>query len=208
MNHGQKLSQACKRTGEPQSRLIGEEGSEMNRRLPDRRQFLRGSLKSFVGIGIAAVVLDPIDYLFPARVTATDLPPGATYQATGFYERTAIGRETLVALVLVPMNGRMPSVIQDAKELETRDLGSAPLETFASRVGGMQQKVLFEHGALRAVVYSARTIDGDYAEERRYFIGPSELEIENPRTRAQKTEGGGGHGGDSGGGGSGSGSGM
>jgi hypothetical protein len=181
-----------------------EEGPKMNRQLLDRRQFLRGSAKSLVGLGIGAVVLDVQSCLLPTQVAATDLPRGAAYQATGFYERTAIGRETLVAVVLVPLNGT-PPIIQDGTGLERRDLGSGPLETFAGRVGGMQQKVLFDHGALRAVIYSAKTIEGDYAEEKRYLIGQSGLDIENPRERAAKTEGhgsgGGGSGGGSGGGG-------
>jgi hypothetical protein len=178
----------------------------MKKPLLDRRQFLGGSMRSLVGLGIGAAVLNIIVGFSPTPAAATDLPPGVTYQATGFYERTVIGRETLVAVVLVPLNGTMPPTIQDGADLEKRDLGSGPLETFAGRVGGMQQRVLSDHGMLRAVVYSAKTIEGNYAEEKRYLIGRSELDIENPRTRAQKAEGR-GSGGDTGGG-SGSGGGM
>ncbi|HSB80980.1 MAG TPA: hypothetical protein VLM91_19530 [Candidatus Methylomirabilis sp.] len=176
----------------------------MNRQVLDRRQFLERFMQSLVGLGVGAAVLNLLGGGSPRRVDAADLPPGATYQATGFYERTAIGRETLVALVLVPLNGTAPPVIQDGPDLERRDLGSATLETFRRQVDGMQQRILFDHGALRAVVYSARTIDGEYAQEKRYLIGRSELDIENPRARVQKIEGGGGHGG----GGSGSGGGS
>ncbi|HYL81644.1 MAG TPA: hypothetical protein VEU07_12570, partial [Candidatus Acidoferrum sp.] len=161
-----------------------------------------------VGLGIGAAILTlPVALLSLGPVAAMDLPPGA-YQATGFYERTAIGREALVAVVLVPPNGTMPPVIQDGTDLVKRDLGSAPMETFSARVGGMEQKVLFDHGALRAVVYSAKTIDGAYVQEKRYLVGRSELDIENPRLRVQKTEGAGGHSGGNGGGGGSGGGGM
>lgn len=180
----------------------------MNGLLLDRRQFLGGSMRSLVGLGIGVGVVNLIHGSFPTPAAATDLPPGAAYQATGFYERTVIGRESLVAVVLVPLNGMAPPRIQDGAELERRDLGSGPLETFAGRVGGMQQKVLFDHGRLWAVVYSAKTVEGEYAEEKRYLIGRSEVDIENPRMRTQKAEGGGGHGGGNGGGSGSGGGGM
>lgn len=162
-------------------------------------------MQSLAGAGIAAAVLDPLDYLFPARGAAVDLSPGTIYRATGFYERAGLERKTLVAVVLVPLNGMAPPIIEDGTGLEKRDLGSASLETFQGQIAGMQQKVLFDRGALRAVVYSVKTIEGDYAEEKRYLIGRSGLDIDNPRERAAKTEGhgngGGGSGGGSGGGG-------
>jgi hypothetical protein len=168
-----------------------------------RRRFLRASMETFMGLGIAAAVLDPLDYLFPIRVAAEELPPGAIYRATGFYERDGLGHETLVAVVLVPLNRATAPSIQDGTGLDRRDLGSGPLETFQGRVGGMHRRDLFDHGALRAVVYSARTIEGDYAEEKRYLFGRSEVNIENPRARASRGEGrgsDGGNGGNSGGG--------
>jgi len=171
----------------------------MNKPLLGRRQFLRNSMQSFAGAGIAAGVLYPLDYLFPARGAAADLSPGTIYRATGFYERAGLERKKLVALVLVPLNGTAPPIIEGGTGLEKRDLGSASLETFQGQIGGMQQKVLFEHGALRAVVYSVKTIEGDYAEEKRYLIGRIGLDIDNPRERAARTEGhgSGGSGGES-----------
>jgi hypothetical protein len=161
-------------------------------------------MESVLGLGIAAAVLDSLEYLFPVRVAAEGLTPGASYRATGFYERNGLGHETLVAVVLVPLNGATTPTIQDGTSLERRDLGAGSLETFQGRVGGMGRKDLFDHGALRAVVYSVKTIEGDYAEEKRYLFGRSEVDIENPRARASRSEGRGGDGGSGGNSGGGS----
>ena len=175
----------------------------METRVLCRRRFLRASLETFVGFGIAAAVLAPLDYLFPVRAAAAELPAGTTYRATGFYERNEPGHETLVALVLVPLNGATAPAIQDSTGLDRRDLGSGPLETFQGRVGGMQRKDLVEHGKLRARIYSVKSVEGDYAEERRYLFGRAELDIENPRVRAERLQGARGNSGGSGSGGSG-----
>ncbi len=64
-----------------------------------------------------------------------------------------------------------------------RDLGTAPMKAFQGQAVGMEQTLVFNPGKPGAVVYSLRTGDGRYVEERQYFFGGSELSIETPRTR-------------------------
>lgn len=168
-----------------------------------RRRFLRRSKCALATLAIVVVSLGLPGHLPPGRAAAEEPAPGTAYRATAFYERTGLGREMLVAMVLVPVNGAIPLSIQNGTGLERRELGEAPLETFQGRVGGMERKLLLDHGALLAVVYSAKTPEGDYAVQKRYLLGRSELDVENPRARAERILGRGGNsGGDSGGSGS------
>ncbi|HSB68090.1 MAG TPA: hypothetical protein VLT62_01975 [Candidatus Methylomirabilis sp.] len=166
-----------------------------------RRRFLRKPKCALTTLAVVLVGLGLPVHLLSVRAAAEELAPGTAYRATAYYERTGLGREMLVAMVLVPLNGASPLSIQNGTGLDKRELGEGPLETFQGRVGGMERKLLLDHGALLAVVYSARTPEGAYAEQKQYLLGRSELDVENPRARAERTLGRGGNSGEGGGGG-------
>jgi hypothetical protein len=88
-----------------------------------------------------------------------------------------------MALVLVPVDENPRSSIWVDRTLEWRDLGSGPLKAFQNQGAGMEQKCTCDAGRVRAIMYSLKTADGRFVQERRYLFGPSELYIEDLRTR-------------------------
>jgi hypothetical protein len=153
-----------------------------------RRQFLAWAAGAVTGFGLAASILGGFPALLRPRAWAAELPPDMRLRATGFYEKTALEKETLVAVVFVPDGGTAPR-IRKATDLEARDLGTAPMGSFEGLLSGMQWKIVLGGGKLRALVYSLATMEGDYAEEKSHLFGGSELDIENPRVRVEKRQG-------------------
>ncbi len=153
-----------------------------------RRQFLAWAARAITGFGLAASILGGFSALLRPRAWAAELPPDMRVRATGFYEITAIGKETLVAVVFIPDGGTAPRIRKGA-DLEARDLGMAPMGSFEGLLSGMQWKIVLGAGKLRALVYSLATMEGDYVEEKGHLFGGSELDIENPRIRVEKSQG-------------------
>ncbi len=93
-----------------------------------------------------------------------------------------------MALVLVPVDeDPRPSMWVD-RTLEWRDLGSGPLKAFQSQGAGLEQMRVCDAWRVRTIVYSLKTADGRFAQERRYLFGASELYFEDLRTRRAKRE--------------------
>jgi hypothetical protein len=153
-----------------------------------RRQVLRWSAWTLLGLGLATSTLGGL--ASPRRVgaQATDPASDTTYRATGIYEQSAPNKETLVALVLVPVDEDPGPSIQMDRALEWRDLGTGPLQAFQRQAAGMEQIRILTHGRLEAVVYSLRTGDGSFLEKRQYWFGPSTLSFEDPHTRRARSE--------------------
>jgi hypothetical protein len=163
----------------------------MHEKAVGRRQVLRWTARALLGLGLAAPKLGGLATPRRAWAQATDAAADTTYRATGIYERSGSSRETLVALVLVPVAEDPRPSIQMDSTLEFRDLGTGPLQAFQSQGAGMEQMRLLDAGRVRAIVYSLKTADGRFAQERRYLFGPSELYIEDLQARRARREQGG-----------------
>ncbi len=153
-----------------------------------RREFLACAAGAVTGFGLAAFILSGLPSLLRATAWAAEFPPDMRVRAMGFYEKKPLGEETLVVVVFIPDGGTAPR-IRKSTDLESRELGTAPMGSFEGLLSGMQWKLLLEGGKLRALVYSRTTMEGDYAEEKRHVFGGSELDIENPRIRVEKSQG-------------------
>ncbi len=153
-----------------------------------RRRFLAWAAGAVAGSGLSASILGGLPALRQVMAWAAEIPPDMRVRATGFYEKRPLGEETLVVIVFIP-DGGTALRIRKGTDLESRELGTAPMGSYEGLIGGMQWKIVLDGGRLRALVYSRTTMEGDYAEEKRHVFGGSELDIENPRIRVEKSQG-------------------
>ena len=153
-----------------------------------RRQVLQWTARALWGLGLAAPALGGLATPRQLGAQTTDTASGSIYRTTGIYERSGPSKETLVALVLVPVEENPRPLIQVDSTLGWRDLGTGSLQAFQSQAAGMEQLRLLDAGRVRAIVYSLKTADGRFVHERRYLFGPSEIYIEDLQARRARSE--------------------